>query len=315
MDLIFSHNMKNNTTSNVFSFSILMANYNNADYITEAIESVISQTYPHWKLIIVDDVSTDNSIEKITPFLKDRRIKLIVHKKNTGYGGSLRTAADNASNTILAVLDSDDKLHENALEIMAQAYIDNPDYGFIYSTYWICDSNLKNSKVAKWIEALKPNETNLQKIKISHFKTFRRDIYLKTKGFDLNQKRAVDKDIIFKLEEKTKLKFINKPLYYYRQHEKGISQGNGGFEAGIYYYIAKLKAYRRRLNIDIPNLKKKDLYYDYFKIITFRLAQFLIRFYKLFGISIFIKKILKFRLIPRKVKAMINFLEQITKLT
>ena len=305
--------MKNNTTSNVFSFSILMANYNNAEYITEAIESVISQTYPHWELIIVDDVSTDNSIEKITPFLKDRRIKLIVHKKNIGYGGSLRTAADNASNTILAVLDSDDKLHENALEIMAQAYIDNPGYGFIYSTYWICDSNLKNSKVAKWIEALKPNETNLQKNKISHFKTFRRDIYLKTEGFAPRQKRGVDKDIIFKLEEKTKLKFIDKPLYYYRWHEKGISQGKTGFEAGVYYYFAKLKAYRRRLNTDIPNLRKRDLYLDYLKIRTYGLNQFLVYLNKTFKFSLLTEKILKLRSLPRTLKEIANFLDRMFK--
>jgi len=141
--------MRDNIKSKLITFSILMANYNNAKYIKEAIKSVISQTYPHWELIIVDDVSTDNSIEKIKPYLKDNRIKLILHEKNIGYGGALKTAADNASNMILAVLDADDKLHENALKIMSEVYKNNPKYGFIYSTYWICDFNMQNPQIAK----------------------------------------------------------------------------------------------------------------------------------------------------------------------
>ena len=71
--------MRDNTKSKPITFSILMANYNNSDNIEEAIQSVISQTYQHWKLIFVDDASTDNSIEIIKPYLKDNRIKLIIY--------------------------------------------------------------------------------------------------------------------------------------------------------------------------------------------------------------------------------------------
>ncbi len=294
--------MKNNNKSNLIYFSILMANYNNANFIEEAIQSFISQTYPHWKLIIVDDASTDNSIEKIKPYLKDNRIKLIIHKKNLGYGGALKTAADNALNIVLAIFDSDDKLHESAFEVIAKAYKYNPEYGFIYSTYWVCDFNLKNPQITKWVGLIEPNKTNLHKIKVSHFKTFRRDVYRKTKGFDQNQKSAVDKDIIFKLEEVSKLKFIDKPLYYYRSHEQGISQGKNQFKAKVYHYIAKLKAYKRRLNTNIPNLTKKELYFYYIGIAFYRL-NFLIYFYKLFRIPTLIETILnKFSFLQLKIK-------------
>jgi len=117
------------------SFSVLMANFNNACYIKEAIKSVISQTFTKWELIIVDDCSTDNSVEVIKPFLKDKRIKLICHKKNLEYGGSLKTAADNASNVIIDILDPDDSLHETALAVMADSFITYSKYGFIYSKF------------------------------------------------------------------------------------------------------------------------------------------------------------------------------------
>ncbi|MCK4785888.1 MAG: glycosyltransferase, partial [Desulfobacteraceae bacterium] len=60
--------------SNKPEISILMANYNNGKYIAEAIRSVLDQTFKDWELLIVDDCSTDNSIEIIGPYLKDRRI-------------------------------------------------------------------------------------------------------------------------------------------------------------------------------------------------------------------------------------------------
>ncbi len=305
--------MKNKSDSKLPSFSILMANYNNGDYIAEAIESVLSQTYPSWELIIVDDASTDDSIQKITQYLRENRIKLIKHEKNLGYGGTLKTAAENATNDILAVFDSDDKLHENALKIMAHAYENNPKYGFIYSTYWVCDSTLRNGELAKLIGPVNSSLTNLKQNIVSHLKTFRRDIYLKTAGFDPNLRIAVDKDIIFKIEEKTMLKFVNKPLYYYRQHKKGVSQFKKGYEVGIEYYIARLKAYRRRINTKIPNLRKRDLYLDLLKIRIYRLAQLLAFINTIFNFSILIERILNLNRLPRKIKEIIGFLDKILK--
>ena len=258
-----------NSTQDI-RFSLLMANYNNAKYIEEAIDSVISQTYSNWELIIIDDCSTDNSIQIITPYLKNTKIKLIITNKNLGYSGALKTAITNASNEIIGIIDADDKLHINALEKIAEAYEKNPDYGFIYSMMWICDSELKNCKVCNWIKSIEPGDSMIFKSKVSHFKTFRLDMYKKTTGF--NSKYidvAVDVDIVLKLEEVTNFKFVNIPLYYYRVHSCGISQGKKNkYKAQIQGYITKNNAYIRRLNTNIPNISLKDLYLEYF-LITF----------------------------------------------
>ena len=275
------------------SFSILMANYNNNEYIEESIESVLSQTYPNWELIIVDDYSTDNSVNKIKLYLKDKRIKMIQHNKNIGYGGALKTAADNVSCDILGILDADDRLHEKALEVMAKAYNENPECGFIYSTMWNCDSNLENCVENTMIGPTIPEKTNIFHIKVSHFKTFRKDAYNKTSGFDPMQKKAVDKDIIFKLEEVVKFKFIDIPLYYYRQHERGISQDKNKFQARVYHYIARCKAYQRRLNKNIPNCTKKELYKEYFTITLFKLRKTIKNLLKFFNGPILLRIILK----------------------
>ena len=278
--------MESDTTSKKVSFSILMANNNNASYIEEAIESVISQTYPNWELIIVDDSSKDNSKEVINKFLKNDRIKLLIHKRNQGYAASLRTAADNSSNNVLAILDADDRLHPKALEVMAKAYRDNPNYGFIYSTMWDCDAELKNCHVNDWIGPTIPDRSNIFKISISHFKTFTKNAYLKTNGFDPKQKKGVDKDIIFKLEEVTNLKYIDQPLYYYRMHIGGISQSKKHFKSDYFYYYAKLKAYKRRQDTRIPNLSKDEIYAEYYRIVVYRLRTLLKYLYKRFHLSI-----------------------------
>lgn len=306
--------MKNNINNNVLFFSVLMAAYRNAKYIEEAINSVIKQTYPHWELIIVDDHSDDNSIEVIKPFLKDNRIKLIPHKVNTGYGDTLKTAADNANFDIIAILDADDKLHEKALEKMADAYRNNPNCGFIYSTMYDCDSNLENCLVSKLVGPIIPEQTNIFNIRVSHFKTFRKDLYKKTSGFDPNQKRAVDKDIIFKMEEVTKFKFIDTPLYYYRHHESGISQGKTEREAWIYHYIAKCKAYRRRLNKDIPNVSLHYLYYEYFKITFHKLNRKIKTVIRIFKSSNQVKKLLILsRFLTSKSRILDSIREEIIK--
>ncbi|MFX0039690.1 MAG: glycosyltransferase family 2 protein [Promethearchaeota archaeon] len=289
----------NDDSDSTFTFSILMANYNNSKYIEQAIDSVLNQDYPFWELIIVDDNSTDSSKDVIRTYLKNKKIKLIEHENNTGYGGALKTAASHANNEIIAILDADDKLDKTALKNMAETYKKNPEYGFMYSKMWICDSNLENCKINNEVGPIIPPKTSIFEPKISHFKTFSKKAYLKTPGFETQQKRSVDKDIIYKLEEVTNFKFINIPLYYYRKHPSGISQGKNIPLAQIYHYRAKCKTYRRRLKTNLPNFTLKQLYIEYFKITLSSQISLLKKIIKYFK-KLLIIKVLKFFLKPIK---------------
>ena len=284
--------MNNNPNKIKIFFSILMANYNNSKYIDVAINSVLNQTYPFWELVIVDDNSSDDSLKIIKKYLNRENIKLFRHDKNLGYGGSLKTAAMNATKDILCILDPDDKLDENALEILADAYNKFPEYGFIYSNLWICDSNLENCIIAK-SGPINPNNSTIFNHVVYHLKSFRKEVYNKTLGYEVSQKRTVDKDIIYKLEEVTDFRYINKPLYYYRKHAGGISQYRNVSEAFLYHYIAKLKTYRRRLNTDLPNFTKLELIRDYI-IITFKsIIKFQKTIFRFFRINILLYEIQK----------------------
>lgn len=110
--------------------SIVMASYNYASIIGEAIESVINQTYKDWELIIVDDGSTDNSVEVIKRYLSDNRIKLYINEKNLGLAKTVRKGIQYSTSDWIAFLESDDKFFPNALEEKVKAISKNADIIF-----------------------------------------------------------------------------------------------------------------------------------------------------------------------------------------
>ena len=140
-------NFNNNQTSSISDskpqFSLLMANYNNADTVSEAIQSVMDQTFDDWELIIVDDCSDDKSVHIITEFLNDRRVHFMRNKRNIGYIATLENMISMSSAEIFGILDSDDVLFTDALEIMFDAHEKNSNCGLIYSQFMFCDNNLK----------------------------------------------------------------------------------------------------------------------------------------------------------------------------
>ena len=77
-------------TKNSLLFSVLIANYNNEIYIGETLESIKQQSYPNIEIIIVDDASTDGSLESIRQYQKlDQRIRLEINSENKGCGYSV----------------------------------------------------------------------------------------------------------------------------------------------------------------------------------------------------------------------------------
>lgn len=113
--------------------SIITTSYNYGEYISETIKSIRAQSYSDWELIIVDDLSQDNSVEIIKSFCKDKRIKLICHDKNKGLTQSVKTGLKYAKGEWIAFLESDDLWRENTLEERVRAIKNNPQVGIIFN--------------------------------------------------------------------------------------------------------------------------------------------------------------------------------------
>ena len=124
---------------NIDLVSIIMPSYNAAAYICEAIQSVISQTYENWELIIVDDCSVD-STEKIVRDIQDVRIRYIKNEKNLGAAVSRNIALKKAKGKWVAFLDSDDIWMPEKLERQI-IYMQSNGYMFSYTNYIEIDKN------------------------------------------------------------------------------------------------------------------------------------------------------------------------------
>ncbi len=115
--------------------SIIMPSYNSAGFISESIESVIAQTYPHWELLITDDCSTDNTVEIVQQYVeKDERIKLFVLSENSGAAVARNKSIKEAKGRYIALLDSDDLWKREKLDRQVRFMRENNRY-FSYHKY------------------------------------------------------------------------------------------------------------------------------------------------------------------------------------
>lgn len=116
--------------SNKPLISVLVANYNYARYISETLESVLCQTYPHFEVVVCDDGSTDNSCNIIASYVrKDSRIKLVC-KQNGGVASAFNAAYQESKGEIICLLDADDVWLDNKLQMVLDIFKSDPKCGF-----------------------------------------------------------------------------------------------------------------------------------------------------------------------------------------
>ena len=115
--------------------SIIMPFYNAENFISKSIESVLSQTYQKWELLIVDDCSKHSPIDIIQGY-KDKRIFLFSLKKNIGAAAARNIALKESQGQYIAFLDSDDVWKKNKLESQLD-FMKQHHYAFTFSNYYV----------------------------------------------------------------------------------------------------------------------------------------------------------------------------------
>ena len=121
--------------------SIIMPSYNTGEYISDSINSVLSQTYKNWELIIVDDCSNDDTDEVINSF-DDYRIRYYKNEKNFGAAVSRNRALRLAKGRWIAFLDSDDLWNPKKLQYQIN-FMKKNNYYFSYTKYKEIDNKGK----------------------------------------------------------------------------------------------------------------------------------------------------------------------------
>lgn len=253
-------------------FSILMANYNNGQYLQEAIDSVLEQTYGNWEIILVDDKSTDDSRVIYEKYASDSRFKVYYNDENRGCGYTKRRCAELAHGELCGFLDPDDALLPTALEVMVKAHADHPECSLIYSTCYRYSGD-RGEEMPVWdlvgeIPADKDMLIYRQKI-VGHFTSFKKKAYDASPGMNPFLKADVDRDLYLLLEEHGKVLHIPTPLYLYRvNNAASISIGDRKREVRTYHYslISQLDALCRRLGGPLYRKNEKE-YLEYMRLL------------------------------------------------
>jgi len=217
--------------------SIICPTHNCEEVIKFTIKSVLSQSHLNWELIIVDDYSTDLTVDVVKEF-HDSRIKLLLNNKNSGAAFSRNRAIKEASGEYIAFLDGDDLWAENKLEEQLAFMVDNY-YAFSYTNYEEID--YLGKKIGKFVTG--PRKVTHQMFKRMDYVgcltvMYRRDIYPDLQIPNDIYKRN-DYALWLLLSKKANCYLLPKTLAYYRRGKNTIS--SGGKSKLFPYHVALYK--------------------------------------------------------------------------
>lgn len=138
--------------------TIAIASCNNANYIERCIESAINQTYKDLDILIIDDGSKDDTINKCKPLLSDKRVR-IIQKENGGLSSVRQRSLEEAIGTYICFIDADDYLTETHVEKMLEKMLADQSDICVCSTRFE-DANghyiEKNSKTMRCEDSMEP---------------------------------------------------------------------------------------------------------------------------------------------------------------
>jgi len=208
--------------------SIVMPCYNAEKYISETVNSVINQTYGNWELIIVNDGSTDNSLNTIKEFAaNDSRISFI-DKKNTGVSDTRNCGIELCKGEHIAFLDADDTWEltnlEDKIALLSQKEVD-----FVYSDMHLVDENSKSlNNITPGTDTGDLNqyllwETTVIPAPCSNI-IIKRKCLANGLRFDPAFSTAADQDFCFTLCKNYTGKRVPKALWNYRQIGNSMSR-------------------------------------------------------------------------------------------
>ena len=122
------------------SVSVIIPTYNAAQYLPHAIDSALKQTYPHKKVIVVDDGSTDHTWSVIEPYLE--RISYL-RKDNGGPASARNLGISKSKGEYIAFLDADDIWLPEKLAVQVDFLKKNPQFRLVHSNTWILEKDKK----------------------------------------------------------------------------------------------------------------------------------------------------------------------------
>ena len=204
--------------------SVVIPTYNSVRYLTEAVDSVLAQTFRDLEVIVVDDGSTDETELVMRRYPEPVRY---IRQKNAGVAEARNRGIREASGRYIAFLDADDTWYPHKLERQLAELRRRPDCRFCYSAFTVVDPDLAPLGIRGSERRGSPLEDLLLRGNvIGSICTVlcERELLESSGGFDPELSQCADWDMWVRLATATPFAYVDEPLVTYRHHDGNMSR-------------------------------------------------------------------------------------------
>ena len=234
--------------------SVIIPNYNYERYIQKCLESVVSQDYPNIEIIVVDDGSTDRSIEVIQKYFPS---VVLISPGYQGVSSARNTGILKSSGDYLAFMDADDFWDPTKISKQMKVLF-NTDADLVYSGVYIVSSDgleIQNTILPNYdlncSEKYREFPTRAIILLGSSNPLIKKSIISKTGLFDIRLTQSADWDFFRRVSDNAKICKLEEPLTYYRMNNQNMTSTSQAFVRDTLRCISKM-------NLD--DKKYKSLY-------------------------------------------------------
>jgi glycosyltransferase involved in cell wall biosynthesis len=227
--------------------SIIMTAYNREKFIGEAIESVLNNSYANYELIVVDDLSTDQTVNIVKSYLlKSEKIKFFQNEVNLGDYPNRNRGVSYANGDFICFVDSDDKLLPETIKTLVDLFAEKPDFNFAMT--W---QHSKDRFELSGFDAIRKHFFERNFLNIGPGETFYRKSFFESIG-QYATKYGPANDMYFNLKVCTFSKINLEPFkfIYYRRHEGQELNNNYSYLYNSYNYLNDAL---KELNLNLSN--------------------------------------------------------------
>jgi glycosyltransferase involved in cell wall biosynthesis len=209
------------------SVSVIIPCYNGERYLAEAIESILAQTYPVTEIILVDDVSTDNSKAVVARY---PQVKCVYLDVNQGPPGAMNRGIVESTGEYIVLLDQDDRLLPRAIEIGVRELENHPDCMFSFGPCRLIDEHGQpypgGRKILEQPVRGSIYQTLLQGTCLNPVgrHVIRRALFDKIGYLDASMRSAFDYDFYLRAVKTFPAVSHDEPVVEYREHSESVSQ-------------------------------------------------------------------------------------------
>lgn len=219
--------------------SVVVASYNHAEYLEERMNSLIAQTYQNLEILVIDDCSTDDSVEILRLYEAHPMVKLIIRKNNGGWVTVSNQGVENSSGEFILFANCDDSCDPRMIERLVEGLQKNPTAGIsfcrslmINEDSEIIGDDFKGRERSFRVRC--KNDVLLSQREMSKFllnscvipnlsaALFRRSCYENCGGLTPHYKVCSDWDIFFKIADESDVFYVKEALNNFRQHQTTI---------------------------------------------------------------------------------------------